>query len=493
MATILETVEVTPVEQAVERVSAAATFTVTGDTSEWTLFGVGDVTLQATGPVDAATVKIERSTVEPSDGTGNATIVSDVTGDPSTGGLFLTIHNSAPAWLRTGATGTLGPANSVEARNLANLVAAIGEQQAYPVSDIAPGTSGVDTVYATTNGIDALVITARTAGAAGNSIATAGTIANGSWGAATLASGADATFAGGTLTFTDVAIDTETVTVDTNVYTFVAALTGAAYEVLVGASVTACRDNLLEAIAGVGTASTDVLTASANATDGDTVTVGPYTYTLVDALSSPTAPFEVFIGASATATLANLAAAIISDTGAGTVYGANTPPNPVVTAVSSVATLTVTSIGTGADANLIKVAETSSTLSWATAQLAGATGAGVTFGVGTAASTVIEAAANSTNAIDATALEAGVAGNAIATTETLTNASWGAATLTGAADAVAATGTLTMIGAFANADTVIVGTVTYTMKTALTPTAGEIALAGTRVATTLTGIRQSNS
>src|SRR5690606_4846590 len=44
---------------------------------------------------------------------------------------------------------------------------------------------------------------------------------------------------------------------------------------------------------------------------------------------------------------------------------------------------------------------------------------------------LVEAAAGAGDTMDVTAIEAGALGNAIATSETLTNGSWGAATLTG--------------------------------------------------------------
>ena len=82
MAVTFESVEVTPISEALSRVIAKATFSAQTDESDWALFGVGDVQFQATGPVDAATLNLQRSTVDPS-GTPNTTQVATATGNSS--------------------------------------------------------------------------------------------------------------------------------------------------------------------------------------------------------------------------------------------------------------------------------------------------------------------------------------------------------------------------------------------------------------------------
>lgn len=129
---------------------------------------------------------------------------------------------------------------------------------------------------------------------------------------------------------------------------------------------------LVPASAGAGAAAraTGALTFSGTGTAADAITIGSVTYTLRAAPT--TVANEVKIGATAAETAANLIAAINGDAGAGTLYGSLTVPHPDVTARAD-------------------------------------------------SSTVVGLVAN----------VAGLAGNAIATTETGTNTSFGASTLTG--------------------------------------------------------------
>lgn len=491
MTVTFESTEVTPIAKETSRVVAKATFSAQTDISDWVLMGQGLVQMQATGPVDAATLNLQRSTIDPSGGVDNATQVATVTGNPSTIGIAASFDNAAPAWFRIANAATFGPANSVTERSLASLAAAINGWQA-DVWGFAPGTDSVPTVNAVA-GATTVVVTAITPGAAGNSIATTEVAANLAWGAATLTGGADAVEAAGTYTFTGQPSAGETVTIGSVVYTYRASLTGGTYEVVIGSTAEGTRDNLLDAINGEGDLATGVLTASSNPAAGSTVRLGNYTYTFVAALTSPDAPFEVLIGATASDSLDNLIAAINSGAGGGTTYGYNTPPNPDASAAAGTGdTIDVTSRYSGIDANQIDTLENSSQLSWGATTLTGATGAGVTHSEDIEAHPLVAGAAVSTDAIDVTALTAGAAGNSIATTDTASNASWGAATLTGGADAVAASGTLTASGAIANNDTVTVGGETYTFKTTLTPTANEVQIATTKLETTLIGERKSN-
>ena len=128
-----------------------------------------------------------------------------------------------------------------------------------------------------------------------------------------------------------------------------------------------------------GVIATGTLTGTTIAAD-DTVTIADLTYTFVDALSEDTGdavPYEVLVGATDSDSLDNLIAAINGDTGEGTLYGTGTVAHPSVTA---------------------------------------AAGAGDTMDVSFTAG-------------------AGVAGNDIATTATLTSGDWGAANLEGGVDA----------------------------------------------------------
>lgn len=128
--------------------------------------------------------------------------------------------------------------------------------------------------------------------------------------------------------------------------------------------------SLVDVAIAAAVAATGTLTLTGNASDTETVTIGTKTYTFQTVLTNVDG--NVLIGASASDTLDNLIAAINLGAGAGTLYAAATTANGFVTA---------------------------------------AAGAGDT--------------------MDVTAIKAGTYGNTYATTETLTNGSWGAATLTG--------------------------------------------------------------
>jgi len=117
---------------------------------------------------------------------------------------------------------------------------------------------------------------------------------------------------------------------------------------------------------------TGTLTLTANAAEGETVTVGSTTYRFTTSVTNAN---DVLIGSTTAESLENLAAAINHGSGEGTTYGTGTVANEEATATST----------------------TETTL-------------------------VLEA------------LEAGAAGNSIATTETLAAGSFGAATLTGGQD-----------------------------------------------------------
>lgn len=123
----------------------------------------------------------------------------------------------------------------------------------------------------------------------------------------------------------------------------------------------------------VGARAVGTLTATANFANGETVTTGTKTYTFLTVLVNVDG--NVLIGASASDSLDNLIAAINLGAGSGTLYAAATTANTFV------------------------------------------------YGTAGAGDTLV-----------AYALDAGTAGNTIATTETAANASWGAATLAGGSD-----------------------------------------------------------
>jgi hypothetical protein len=174
-------------------------------------------------------------------------------------------------------------------------------------------------------------------------------------------------------------------------------------------------------------AATGVLTLTGNAIAAQTVTIGTITYTF---RATVPAAYDVLIGGSASATLDNLIAAINGAAGSGTLYGSGTTAHPTVSVVA---------------------------------------GAGDT--------------------MDLTADTAGTAGNSIATTETMTLGSFGAATLTGGLEASGWTGAADDFegnaqGEPSSVEAILInctaGEITVTQSTALNvtiPTGGKLQLA----------------
>jgi hypothetical protein len=170
-------------------------------------------------------------------------------------------------------------------------------------------------------------------------------------------------------------------------------------------------------------AATGTLTLTGNAANTETVTTGGKTYTFQTTLTDVDG--NVLIGASASDSLDNLIAAINLDAGAGSTYAASTTAN-----------------------------------------------------------TYVSAAAGAGDTMDATALVPGTAGNSIATTETLTNGSWGGATLSGGTGDVhiltggeLPTQTTAAVGAVTTLGTVVAQATTFG-----TGSATDVVAAGTAVA-----------
>lgn len=144
-----------------------------------------------------------------------------------------------------------------------NLIAAI-TLGAGGGSTYAAATTLHPTVTAAAGAGDTMTATAKTRGTGGNSIATTETMSNASWGGATLS--------GGT---------TETVTIDTTVYTFKASgNVTTAFDVLIGASASDTLDNFIAAVNDTGTegthygtGTTEHTTVRAYAGAGDTMVV----------------------------------------------------------------------------------------------------------------------------------------------------------------------------------------------------------------------------
>lgn len=143
-------------------------------------------------------------------------------------------------------------------------------------------------------------------------------------------------------------------------------------------SLTASAAAALLTVSGLAAASgTFTISSANNAVDGDTVTIGTHVYTFSDAPVSPAvlASDEVLVGADKAASCANLAAAINNSTGEGSLYGTGTVKNTQVTAVGGAGTVVVTSKLAGTSSNAIATTEVSTNGSWGAATLAGGTGA----------------------------------------------------------------------------------------------------------------------
>jgi len=118
-----------------------------------------------------------------------------------------------------------------------------------------------------------------------------------------------------------------------------------------GSSTIAVTTGLVSALAiGLGANASNVLSAIGNAAVGDTVTIGTQVYTFAAAAGAAN---TVAIGASVSATLANLAAAVNGGPGAGVAYGTGTTANVDASAVAAASTVTFTAKVSGAGGNAI--------------------------------------------------------------------------------------------------------------------------------------------
>lgn len=124
----------------------------------------------------------------------------------------------------------------------------------------------------------------------------------------------------------------------------------------------------VNAVAATGTLTSD----NTNVANNDTVTIGSQVYTFKTSLTASTTAYEVLIGSDADDSLLNLKKAINLEAGGGTKYGSLTPANSNVScgAVTSHAVV-LTALVKGTAANSVATTETSTHLSFGAATLAG--------------------------------------------------------------------------------------------------------------------------
>ena len=94
------------------------------------------------------------------------------------------------------------------------------------------------------------------------------------------------------------------------------------------------------------------------ATAGDTITVGTQTYTFVNALSNTPTANQVLVGTTETGSLANLANAVNGGSGSGSTYGTPTTVNTSASAVATASTVVFTALTKGLAGNSIVTAQT---------------------------------------------------------------------------------------------------------------------------------------
>lgn len=115
------------------------------------------------------------------------------------------------------------------------------------------------------------------------------------------------------------------------------------------------------------------LTLTGNALNTETVVIGAKTYTFQTALTNSDG--NVLIGADASASIDNLIAAINLASGAGTTYAASTTRNAYVSAAAGAGdTMVVTARFAGVEGNLVTTTETLTNGSWGGATLASGSG-----------------------------------------------------------------------------------------------------------------------
>lgn len=111
-----------------------------------------------------------------------------------------------------------------------------------------------------------------------------------------------------------------------------------------------------------------VLSFNGNAANTETVTIGVTVYRVVTVLAQA---YDVLVGATASITILNLIAAITAGAGEGTTYGTDTVEHPDVTAFHTPGVMNVTAKVAGAAGNAIATTSTAVNATWGAATLQG--------------------------------------------------------------------------------------------------------------------------
>jgi hypothetical protein len=200
-------------------------------------------------------------------------------------------------------------------------------------------------------------------------------------------------------------------------------------------------------------------------------------------LSTPAVVNEIKIGATVADSVDNLVAAITHAAGEGSTYSTGTVVHPTVTAVRATNNMTVTAKSVGVAGNSIATTETCASASFTggtlgngvdavanevkvgtnaegsidnlVAAITHAAGEGTNYSTGTVAHTQVTAVKATAATMTVTASATGDAGNAIATTTTMANASFGGTTLAGGEGAQAAHDVLIGVSAEACIDNLV--------------------------------------
>lgn len=223
----------------------------------------------------------------------------------------------------------------------------------------------------------------------------------------------------GTLTLSGVVLDGETVTIDGDVYEFLADV----------AQSKTSASNIAVDITSHTTKSQGTLTVDTNPTAADTMTIGSTVYTFVETGQEAG---EILIGVDVAATQLNIVAAINGTDGVNTAHAsvsaaAFSSDDSVITALvggvagDSIATTETFTAGT----NVFDAATLGTTTAGVDCSAANADGALILADEGTTYSM----AQGTGTTVVVTAATKGVAGDSIATTETMANGAFGQATL----------------------------------------------------------------